>query len=318
MLGGYWRPLALIAALLIGAFYGMLIGVLVYPSQWATIVAGGSSIIALLFSAMLSKVYRRYQGVRNICLTVQTIDGDDDQCDIKFQRYKNLGQSPLGELRYLLEDIDTLNRYILTFQKDQTIEGLNFKAQETLVNWWFTSMATNFPTGVWMGELTQRLSPFEIVHPGFFAKYILRRQDPDPVKKIPVINVYATNMTAQKLALGQLNLTDLKNVTKEQIEQLYKDFLAYDSREPVTRLKLTEQNLGDMEKALEDTSGPWVDINPPKINVEGESKITGKQIGIILGIVAAVAIVGAVLWYFVFSAPPTAVHAVLPALGLID
>jgi hypothetical protein len=301
MLGGYWRPLALIAGTLVSAFYGMLIGVLVYPQQWTLIIAGGSSLIALLFCALLSKIYTRYSGVRNICLTVQTIDGDDDQYDIKYLHYKMLGQDKEGKLRYLLEDIDSLNRYILCFQKGQAIEGLCFKAQETLVNWWVTSLATNFPTGVWMGECNQTLSPFEIVHPDFFARYVLRRKERDPNMKIPVVNVYATNMTAQLLAMGQLNITDLKNITREQIEQLYKDFITYDSHEAVTNWMLTKQNLEDVEKALEDTSGPWVDINPPKINVEGETKITKRQILLIAGAVAAIAVIGIVMWYFILG-----------------
>lgn len=287
----------MMSLLLVGTTYGMLFGILLFKGAAIYILTGGTMLIALTFALLLSRTYQRYMGARNLCTTVQTIDGDDDQYDIKFKRYKNLGQSPEGGLRYLVEDMDTLNRYLFEFLPGQTIEGLNFKGQETLVGWWFTQMATNFPTGVWMGEMTQRLSPFEVEQPSAFARKILRRKAVDPVMKIPVVKLYGTNMTAQQLALKQLNIDDIKTTTKADIATLYEDFMAYDSREAVSRLELTEQNFNDLMLALEDTSGPWIEVTPTKVDVKAEP-INVRRTLLYAGIIGALAVVAALCWIY--------------------
>lgn len=283
MLGGAGRYIGLLAASVMVPFYVCLIlGVVFFAYFWTFLLV--SFLLTPIF-LMGVQTYKHsiFAGCRALGLTLQK-DGKKDEFDyITFDGYHDYGKG--GDAtwhRYSVKNKLNGQRYLLMMQEE--LERIAYEADEIFAGAWIETLPTSYIVGVQVGRYTRHISPYEREERSFFARHILRKGDPPTSEEIPLVQVYSTNETGQRILLNRFDTKGMNALSKEQLEALKADFEFVDSAKTRTELGTVKESLDSAEQILKAKGGCEIQFRSPKPQEEGMAM---REVLIIVGAVAA-------------------------------
>lgn len=299
MLGGAGKYLGLIMASVMIPFYGSLVLGIVFIAYIWTFLAIGFLLMPMCVMGVQTYKHSIFAGCRSMGLTLQKEGKQDDFDYIPFDRYLELGKVSSGGKdwhRYTIRHKQTGQRYILAMMEE--LERLAYAADEVFVGSWIETMPTTYVTGVMIGRYTKHVSIFDREERSFFAKHILRKGDPPTSEDVPLVQVYATNETGQSILQRRFSTDPIKPLTKEEVEQMKKDYEFNDNADTRNRLGVATGALTSAEDTMKMKGGCEIQFRSPKPKSEGMST---KEVLLIVGVVA-IAIVGMVIAFKLMGA----------------
>jgi len=291
MLGGVGKYLGiLLASILIPIYAGLIYGLLnIQYLYWS--LAAGLVAMMLLLMAVLTIKNSLFQGYRALGLTTQRRGGKDTFNPLVFKEYLDLGKDD-NYFRYAFRD---RNGNITLGFVDDPIEKLVYESDEVIADPWVQTMPVNYPTGVEIGSITRHIPLCDRQEPGFFARHLFH-EEVETTEHIPIVYLYATNMTAEKILNKTWKLSDINPPSTEALRKIQQDFELIDTQETRTRLAKAEETIEDLERMIEDKVPLWVRVKPTVIEEEGKIDWSWLKWVLLFGGIAVVVIL-AVYWY---------------------
>ncbi len=292
MLGGAGKPVVMyVAAAVIPIYAGVFYGIFFNPAFMVQSIAAGFIAMAISLMGLVTYKNSLFQGYRAWGLTTQKADGKDRFEPIVFDSYRDFGKD--GS-HYRYEVRDRQGKSILAFL-DEPIELMNYNADEMIIDPWIQTLSTNYPTGAEVGGVTRHIPLCVRKKPGIRG-WLPGGEIEEDTERIPIVHIYATNMTARKIFTKTWNIETICPPTADQIKQFQKDFEFVDTQEVRAELEKEKQVREDLEEMVAEKAPIWVRVKPTDIK-DGDSPLETPWLKwIAVGAVIAVAAL-AVYWY---------------------